>query len=130
MNYGNRLLFLILILSFTLLVGCSKIKNFHYDLYDNYSIKAIDNKIKLYKNDNVVDIYELDYKIKEFKYNSDVVCLKLANGDYYMIYYFDTSIYGPFDKETLDSTINADSTMTFDMDFKDILKADVVYDEK
>ena len=129
MNYGNRILYFTLLLAFIFLVGCSRVKNFHFDLYDNYTIRAIDNKIKLYKNDTVVNIYDMDYKIKEFKFNSDAVCLKLSNNEYYMIYYFDTSIYGPFTKDVLDSTIEADSTMEFEEDFKDILKADVVYDE-
>ena len=36
MNYGNRVLYIILILTITLLVGCSKVKNFHLDLYDKW----------------------------------------------------------------------------------------------
>ena len=45
-----------------------------------------------------------------------------------MIYYFDTSIYGPFTKDVLDSTIEADSTMEFDNDFQDILNLPI-YDK-
>ena len=130
MNYGNKLLYLFTILSFLFIVGCeSNIKNFHLDLYDNYSIKSIDKKIKLYKNDEIVNINNLDYKIKEFKYNSDVVCLKLDNNEYYMIYYYNSSVFGPYTKDTLKSTIDNDSTMSFTTDFQNILKADVIYDE-
>ncbi|MBR3660534.1 MAG: hypothetical protein IKN63_01335 [Bacilli bacterium] len=129
MTYGNKIIG-ILLLSFILLVGCeANFKNFHYDLYDNYSIKGIDNTIKLYKNNEVIKIKEIDYKIKEFKYNSDVVCLKLSNNEYYMIYYYNGEVYGPFTKESLDDTINNDSTMTIASDFVNILKADVIYDE-
>ena len=130
MNYGNKLLYLFTILSFLFIVGCeSNIKNFHLDLYDNYSIKSIDKKIKLYKNDEIVNINNLDYEIKEFKYNSDVVCLKLDNNEYYMIYYYNSSVFGPYTKDTLKSTIDNDSTMSFTTDFQNILKADVIYDE-
>jgi len=130
MIYGSKFIYITILLSFLLLVGCENtFKNFHYDLYDNYSIKGIDNTIKLYKNDEVVSINDLDYKIKEFKYNSDVVCLKLSNNEYYMIYYYNSEVFGPFTKESIDETINNDPTMTMDSNFQNILKADVVYDE-
>ena len=46
MTYGNRLLFLSIILSLLFIVACErKIKDFHLDLYDEYSIKAINNTI-------------------------------------------------------------------------------------
>ena len=130
MNYGSRLFCLLTILSFLFIVGCERgIKNFHLDLYDNYSIKSIDNEIKLYKDNKIVEINNLNYKIKEFKYNSDVVCLKLDNNEYYMIYYYNSSVFGPYTKDTLKSTIDSDSTMSFTTDFQNILKADVIYDE-
>ncbi len=130
MIYGNKFLTCLLLLSFLFIVACSNNKNFHYSLYDGYSIKGIDDTIKLYKDDKIVEINSLDYKIKEFKYNSDVVCLKLSNNEYYMIYYFDTSTYGPYTKDGLEDTIESDSTMTFDNDFQNILKVeDLVYDE-
>lgn len=125
MTYGNKYIFLVLLLSFLFLVGCEqKFQNFHYDLYDGYNIKGIDNKIKLYKNDELIKISDNDYKIEEIKYNSDVVCLKLTSGEYYMIYYVDSSVFGPYDKESLDKTISDDSTMTFKNDFQNILKMD------
>lgn len=124
MTYGNKLIFLVVLFSL-FLVGCEeKINNFHYDLYDGYSIKGIDNKIELYKNDELIKIENNNYNIKEIKYNSDVVCLKLSNGKYYMVYYVDSSIYGPYSKESLDKTIKDDSTMTFTNDFQNILKMD------
>ena len=130
MTYGNKIIGIALLLSFIFLVGCeATFKNFHYDLYDNYSIKGIDNTIKLYKNDDVIQIKEMDYKIKEFKYNSDVVCLKLSNNEYYMIYYYSSEVFGPFTKESLEETINNDPTMTIDKTWQNILKADVIYDE-
>ena len=129
MTYGNKLLCLFTILSLLFIVGCeNKFLNFHLDLYDGYSIKGIDNTVKLYKNDEVVKIENDDYRITEFKYNSDVVCLKLKNGNYYMVYYVDGSVFGPYTKETLKDTIDNDSTMSFDVDFQNILKADVTYD--
>ena len=86
MTYGNKFIGICILLSLLLIVGCTKnIKDFHFDLYDGYSIKGIDNNIELYKGDEVVKITDNNYKINEFKYNSDVVCLKLANGEYYMI---------------------------------------------
>ena len=124
MTYGNKFLILLL-LSFLFIVGCeTKFNNFHYDLYDGYSIKGIDNKIKLYKDEQIIKIENDDYKINEIKYNSDVVCVKLQNNKYYMIYYVDSSIFGPYTKESLDKTINEDSTMSFDYDFQNILKMD------
>ena len=128
MTYGNRYIILVFLFSFLFLVGCNRFRNFHYDLYDGYNIKRINNKIKLYKNDEVIKIENNDYQIKEFKYNSDVVCLKIADGNYYMIYYVDESIYGPYTKETLENTIDNDSTMYFSSDFQNILKADVIYE--
>lgn len=126
MTYGNRYLFLILILCL-LLIGCSKSKDWYFELYDGYVIKAVDDTVKLYKNDEVFKINELDYKIDTFKYNSDVVCLKIDNS-YYMIYYVDSSIYGPYTKETLDDTTNSLS-MTFSSDFKDISEIEgIVYE--
>lgn len=130
MTYGNKIILFLTLLSFVFLIGCEKkVDNFHYDLYDGYSIKNIENKIKLYKGDEVVSINELDYKIKEFKYNSDVVCLHLQNNEYYMIYYYNGSVFGPYTKDTLKNTIENDSTMSFENDFQDILKAEVIYDE-
>lgn len=124
MTYGNKFLILLL-LSFLFIVGCeTKFNNFHYDLYDGYSIKGIDNKIKLYKNDEIIKIEDNDYKINEIKYNSDVVCVKLQNNKYYMIYYVDSSVFGPYTKDSLDKTISEDSTMSFDKDFQNILKMD------
>ena len=129
MTYGSKLFCLLTILSLLFIVGCEKnIPNFHLDLYDSYSIKAIDNKINLYKNDEIINV-EDNYQIKEFKYNSDVVCLKLASGKYYMIYYVDGSIFGPYTKDSLNETIKNDSTMSFESDFQNILKAEVTYDE-
>ena len=130
MNYGNKIIFIFACLSFLFIVGCeTRIRDFHYDLYDGYSIKAIDNKIKLYKNDEVIKIENDDYKISEFKYNSDVVCLKLQNGKYYMIYYYNAGVFGPYTKDSLEDTINNDPTMEIEEDFKNILKVDVTYDE-
>lgn len=130
MTYGSKCMFITLLLSFLLLVGCNAdFKNFHYDLYDGYKIMGVDNTIKLYKNDELINIKDLDYKIKEFKYNSDVVCLHLSNNEYYMIYYYNSEVYGPYTKELLDETINSDSTMSIALNFQDILKADVIYDE-
>lgn len=131
MNYGNKIIYIVLLfLSFFIVTACSNsIRNFHLNLYDGYSIKNIDNKIKLYKDDNIVAINNLDYQIKEFKYNSDVICLKLSNDEYYMIYYVDSSIYGPYTKESIEETIKNDATMSFPNDWKNILKAEVTFDE-
>ena len=128
MTYGNKLIFLVVLLSL-FLIGCDKkINDFHYDLYDGYTIKGINNKIQLYKNDELIKI-EDNYSIKEIKYNSDVVCVKLSNSKYYMIYYVDSNIFGPYTKESLDKTILEDSTMTFDSDFQNILKMDgIIYE--
>ena len=38
MIYGNKLVILVLLLSFFLIVGCDSHKNFSYKLYDNYEI--------------------------------------------------------------------------------------------
>ena len=129
MTYGNKFIFVIMLLSL-FFIGCEKkINNFHYELFDNYFIKAIDNKIRLYKNDELIKIEDNNYNIDEIKYNSDVICLKLTNGNYYMIYYVDTSIYGPYTKESLNKTLEEDSTMSFDNNFKRILEMDgLVYE--
>ena len=75
MTYGNKLLCLFTILSLLFIVGCeNKFLNFHLDLYDGYSIKGIDNTVKLYKNDEVVKIENDDYRITEFKYNKFYSC--------------------------------------------------------
>ncbi len=121
MIYGNKLVILVLLLSFFLIVGCDSHKNFSYKLYDNYEIKSVNNIIKLYKDDKIVKINDLDYQIKTFKFNSDVVCLGLSDGNYYMIYYVDGTIYGPHTLDSLkEETDNL--SMTFDTDFKDITK--------
>ena len=45
-----------------------------------------------------------------------------------MIYYVDGNIYGPFDLESLNSSINSLS-MTFDKDFEDINKVEgIIYE--
>ena len=124
MTYGNKFLFVVFLLSL-FLIGCEKkVNNFHLDLYDGYNIKAIDNKIRLYKNDELIKIENDNYKIDQIKYNSDVICLKLKNNNYYMVYYVDSSIYGPYTKETIKKTLDEDSTMTFENDFKNILEMD------
>ena len=123
-TYGNKFLFVVFLLSL-FLIGCEKkVNNFHLDLYDGYNIKAIDNKIRLYKNDELIKIENDNYKIDQIKYNSDVICLKLKNNNYYMVYYVDSSIYGPYTKETIKKTLDEDSTMTFENDFKNILEMD------
>ncbi len=127
MIYGNKIFSLVFLLFLFLIVGCSQTKNFSYQLYDDYVIKGIDNKIQLYKDEHLIPIGSENYKIEEFKYNSDVVCLKLADGKYYMIYYFDSSVYGPYTKESLDETTTSYS-MTFPNDFQNILKADLIYE--
>lgn len=121
MTYGTRYLLICLFCFLIFLSGCSNNRNFSYQLYDGYEIKKMYDTIKLYKNDELVKINDLNYKILEFKYNSDVVCLKLENGTYYMIYYVDTTIYGPFTKESLETSINSLS-MSFNSDFQNILK--------
>ena len=115
MIYGNKIAFVVLFFSFFLLVGCTN-KSYYYELYDGYEIKNIKEDTKLYKDDQLFKINDLNYQISEFKYNSDVVCLKLSDNSYYMIYYVDGTIYGPFDLETLNSSVNSLS-MTFDNDF-------------
>lgn len=98
MNYGNKFNFFIIFILLIFLIGCST-KNFYIELYNDFSIKKSDEKIKLYKNDLVFDINNLDYKIISFNYNEDVVCLKLDNESYYIIYFIDSNIYGPFNEE-------------------------------
>ena len=123
MTYGNKFIIFILLLSFLFIVGCEeKVKNFQYGLYDGYVIKGINGSIMLYKEDKPILIEEKNYQIKEIKYNNDVVCLRLLNDKYYMIYYVDGSIFGPFTKESLDKTIKEDSTLIFTKDFQDITK--------
>lgn len=129
MTYGNKIVVFFTLLSFLFLVGCEKTRNFHYDLYDGYTIKRVDGKVKLYKDDNVIEINKLNYNIKEFQYNSDVVCLHLENNEYYIIYYYNTSVFGPYTRETFDETIENDSTMSFDTDFQKIQNVEVIYDE-
>ena len=115
MIYGSKLYLVILFLSFFLIVGCTT-KNYYYELYDGYKIQKVNDEIKLYKDDQIFKINDLDYKIEEFKFNSDVVCLKLNNNKYYMIYYVDGTIYGPFDLKSLNESTN-NISMTFDNDF-------------
>ena len=123
MTYGNKIYLIIFISLFCIFITGCKPRNSYYELYDGFMIKKTDEEIKLYKDMDLIKIHDLDYKIKEFKYNSDVVCLKLESGDYYMIYYVDGNIYGPFTKESLDTSVSSLS-MTFDNDFRDIEKAD------
>ena len=128
MIYGNKLAILLLLLSFFLIVGCSSNRNYSYKLYDNYEIKSIDNNIKLYKDGEIFKINDLDYQIKTFKFNSDVICLGLNDGNYYMIYYVDGEVIGPHTLESLNKETESLS-MTFDDDFKDITKAEgVIYE--
>ena len=123
MTYGNKCIFVVVLLSLLFFVGCEmKMSNFHYDLYDGYTIRGKDGTIQLYKGETLISVEDENYKIKEIKYNSDVVCVKLDNGKYYMIYYVDASVYGPYTKETLEATIREDSTMTFEEDFQSITK--------
>ena len=121
MIYGNKIYLIIFISLFCLFITGCGVKNSYYELYDGFTIKKIDEEIKLYKDDELININDLDYKIDEFKYNSDVVCLKLESGEYYMIYYVDSNIYGPFDLESLDTSLN-NLSMTFIDDFKDYEK--------
>lgn len=120
MIYGSKLYLVILFLSFFLIVGCTS-RNYYYELYDGYKIKKIDDEIKLYKDDELFKINDLDYKIEEFKFNSDVVCLKLNNEKYYMIYYVDGTVYGPFDLNSLNTSTD-NISMTFDNDFTSLDK--------
>ncbi|MBQ8473008.1 MAG: hypothetical protein IJ501_05845 [Bacilli bacterium] len=129
MTYGNKIIFFLFIFLLFFVVGCSNQENFYYELYDGYQIQKIDDTIKLYKDSKLVSINDLDYKIEKFKYNSDVVCLKLNDNNYYMIYYVDSSIYGPYDLDSLNTTANSLS-MTFDKDFIEVMKADGLIYEK
>ena len=128
MTYGNKIILFIILLSFFLIIGCSE-RPWSVSLYDDYKIQNTGNKVILTKQDNEVNINDLNYSIKSFKYNSDVVCLYLNNSNYYMIYYVDSSIIGPFKtKSDLDETTNSLS-MTFSSDFLDINKIkDKVYE--
>ena len=123
MTYGSKITIFVLLLSFFFLTACSNDKNFSYTLYDGYVIRSTNGDVKLYKDSEIFKINDLDYNIKEFKYNSDVICLKLSDGNYYMIYYVDGTILGPYTKESLNETITSLS-MTFDKDFQDILKVE------
>ena len=128
MIYGNKLVLLVLLLSFFLIIGCDSNRNYSYKLYDNYEIKNVDNDIKLYKDGEIFKINDLDYQIKSFKFNSDVICLKLNDGKYYMIYYVDGTIFGPHTLDTLKAETDSLS-MTFDSDFTDINKIEgVIYE--
>ena len=121
MTYGNKIIILLICLFTFFIVGCEKEENWSFELYDSYQIRSYEGKTKLYKENNLVSISNLDYQITSFKYNSDVVCLKLSNETYYMIYYVDSSIYGPFDLESLNQSTNTLS-MTFETDFKELSK--------
>ena len=120
MTYGSKIALVVFLLSFFLITGCTS-RNWYYELYDDYKIQSsYNNKVILTKNNEKININDLDYTITSFKYNSDVVCLKLDNGKYYMIYYFDTSIYGPFNSlDNLNTSTNSLS-MTFSSDFTSI----------
>ena len=118
MTYGNKIIFTIFFISFLLITGCTN-RNWSYELYDGYKLQSINNKVYLYKDDKKIEINDLDYDIKSFKFNSDVVCLQLSDNRYYMVYYVDGNIYGPFDKDSLEQSISSLS-MTFDTNFQDI----------
>ena len=119
MTYGNKFILVVFFLSFFLITGCVN-RNWYYDLYDDYKIQTSNDKIILTKNNEKININDLDYSIKSFKYNSDVVCLYLNDNNYYMIYYVDTSIYGPFNSlDNLNTSTNSLS-MTFSSDFTSI----------
>ena len=121
MTYGNKFILVVFLLSFFLITGCVN-RNWYYDLYDDYKIQTSNDKIILTKNNEKININDLDYSIKSFKYNSDVVCLYLNDNNYYMIYYVDNSILGPFKtKDNLLETTNSLS-MTFPSDFQTIDK--------
>lgn len=128
MTYGNKIILFIILLSFFLIIGCSE-RPWSVSLYDDYKIQNTGNKVILTKQDSEININDLNYSIKSFKYNSDVVCLYLNNSNYYMIYYVDSSIIGPFKtKSDLEETTNSLS-MTFSSDFLDINKIkDKVYE--
>ncbi len=123
MIYGSKITIFVLLLSFFFLTACSNTRDFSYNLYDGYEIKSINQSVKLYKDEKFFEINDLDYQIKEFKYNSDVVCLELSDGNYYMIYYVDGMISGPHTLDSLESEIK-DLSMTFDNDFEDIMKVE------
>ena len=55
MNYGNKILIIVLVLVSFLTVGCESNKDFTYSLYDGYTIKSIDKEIKLYKDLDLVN---------------------------------------------------------------------------
>lgn len=120
MTYGSKIALVVFLLSFFLITGCTS-RNWYYELYDDYKIQSSYNdKVILTKNNEKININDLDYTIISFKYNSDVVCLKLDNGKYYMIYYVDTSIYGPFNSLDNLNTSTASLSMTFSSDFTSI----------
>ena len=119
MTYGNKIILFIILLSFFLIIGCGE-RPWSVSLYDDYKIQNTGSKVILTKQDSEVNINDLNYSIKSFKYNSDVVCLKLDNGKYYMIYYVDTSIYGPFNSLDNLNTSTDSLSMTFSSDFTSI----------
>ena len=120
MTYGSKIALVVFLLSFFLITGCTS-RNWYYELYDDYKIQSsYNNKVILSKNNEKININDLDYTIISFKYNSDVVCLKLDNGKYYMIYYVDTSIYGPFNSLDNLNTSTDSLSMTFSSDFTSI----------
>ena len=120
MTYGSKIALVVFLLSFFLITGCTS-RNWYYELYDDYKIQSsYNNKVILTKNNEKININDLDYTIISFKYNSDVVCLKLDNGKYYMIYYVDTSIYGPFNSLENLNTSTDSLSMTFSSDFTSI----------
>lgn len=120
MTYGSKIALVVFLLSFFLITGCTS-RNWYYELYDDYKIQSsYNNKVILTKNNEKININDLDYTITSFKYNSDVVCLKLDNGKYYMIYYVDTSIYGPFNSLDNLNTSTDSLSMTFSSDFTSI----------
>ena len=120
MTYGSKIALVVFLLSFFLITGCTS-RNWYYELYDDYKIQSSYNdKVILTKNNEKININDLDYTIISFKYNSDVVCLKLDNGKYYMIYYVDTSIYGPFNSLDNLNTSTDSLSMTFSSDFTSI----------
>ena len=120
MTYGSKIALVVFLLSFFLITGCTS-RNWYYELYDDYKIQSsYNNKVILTKNNEKININDLDYTIISFKYNSDVVCLKLDNGKYYMIYYVDTSIYGPFNSLYNLNTSTNSLSMTFSSDFTSI----------
>ncbi len=119
MTYGNKLVLVVFFLSFFLITGC-KSRNWSYELYDGYKLQSFNNEVYLYKDLEKVKINDLDYNIKSFKFNSDVVCLELNDNNYYIVYYVDETIYGPFDSlENLEKSIQS-LPMTFDHDFQDV----------